>query len=139
MVWGFGVAPKEKPAPDQAKASNPSQVRASDFENEEAVVLNVPVQKESKPSINSVLPNELASGVDTKIRLFGSNFDFETRIVAASVSGDVDILAIEVVSGELIEAVLFVSPDFKTGEISLIAVNSDGARSTKQTLQVISE
>jgi serine/threonine protein kinase len=142
MVWGFGGAPKEKPTPKQeAEVSNPSQLRASEFENEEAVVLNVPGQKsmESKPSINSVLPKELAPGVDTKIRLFGNNFDPETRIVAASVSGDVDILAFEVTSEELIEAILFVSPDLTNGEVSLFVMNPDGARSTTQTLPVISQ
>jgi hypothetical protein len=139
MVWGFSSGTKGKPNPkSEAKASAPTQVRASEFENEDAVVLHVPNQKsmESKPSINSILPHELVSGVDTKIRLFGNNFNPETRIVAASVSGDVDILALQVVSGELIEAVLFVAPEFEKGEVSLFAMNPDGARSNKQILQV---
>jgi hypothetical protein len=71
--------------------------------------------------------------------LFGNNFDPETTIIVASISGDVDVLALEVVSGELIEAVLFVSPEFESGKISLIALNPDGSRSTKQTFEVVSE
>jgi hypothetical protein len=139
MVWGFGSGGKDKPPPkNEAKASSPSQVRPSAFENEEAVMLYIPDQKlESRPTINSVLPKELVSGVDTKIRLFGSNFSPDTRVVAASVAGDVDVLDLQIVSGELVEAVILVSPSIRSGEISLIAMNPDGARSKKQTLHVV--
>jgi hypothetical protein len=140
MTWGFSGSLEDKPPPKQkARASAPSQVRPSEFENEEAVLLHVPNKKPiaSKPSINSVLPKELVAGVDTKIRLFGNNFGPETRIVTASVSGDVDVLALQIVSEELIEVTLLVSPEIQNGEISLFAMNPDGARSMKQVLQVV--
>jgi serine/threonine protein kinase len=140
MIWGFSGSLEDKPPPKQkATATAPTQVRPSEFENEEAVLLHLPNKKPiaSKPSINSMLPKELVSGVDTKIRLFGSNFEPGTRIVTASVSGDVDILTLQIVSEELIEATLLVSPGIQNGEISLFALNPDGARSTRQVLQVV--
>jgi hypothetical protein len=140
MIWGFSDGLKDKPSPKQRASAVPTQTRPSEFENEGAVLLHVPSKAaiDSRPSINSVLPKEIVPGVDTKVRLFGANFDSETRIVTASVSGDVDILALQIVSKELIEATLFVSSEMQSGEVSLFALNPDGSRSAKQVLQVVS-
>jgi hypothetical protein len=140
MIWGFSDSLKDKPSPKQrATAPVLTQARPSEFENEGAVLLHVPVKApDSKPTISSVLPKELFPGVDTMIRLFGNNFDPETRIITASVSGDVDVLTLKIVSEELIEATLLVSPEMENAEVALFALNPDGARSRKQVLQVLS-
>jgi serine/threonine protein kinase len=140
LVWGFGdsldLTAKGKAAPPPS----PTKVRPSAFEDEEAVILHVPAQPPSQgqPSINSVHPKELVAGNPTRVRLFGSHFLPDSRIVSASTAGDVEVVAVKAVSGELIEATIQTSPQIESGELSLFVINPSGDRSESQTLTIVS-
>jgi hypothetical protein len=136
LAWGFGGLSSVGEDPHQG----PAKVRPSVFEDEEAVVLHVPAQTvgQEHPSINSVLPKDIVAGDATTVRLFGSNFLPDARILSASTAGDIELVAVKVVSGELIEATIRPSPQIRLGELSLFVMNSNGRRSSSQTLGIIS-
>jgi hypothetical protein len=139
LVWGFGPSLDLTPREKAAQPPRPTKVRPSAFEEEDAVILHVPTQLSSQgqPSINSVLPKELVAGDETKVRLFGSSFLPDSRILSASTAGDVEVVAVKVVSGELIEATIRPSPQIESGELSLFVMNPNGNRSASQTLSII--
>jgi hypothetical protein len=86
-----------------------------------------------------VYPRELVAGIETRVRLFGSQFQPDSQVVSASTAGDVEVVAVKVVSGELIEATLRPSSQILSGELSLFVMNPDGDRSATQTLSIVSD
>ena len=140
LAWGFGDSRDFTSSVGEDPHQSPAKVRPSMFEDEEAVVLHVPTQAASRahPSINSVLPKDLVAGDATTVRLFGSNFLPDTRVLSASTAGDIELVAVEIVSAELIEATIRPSPQIRLGELSLFVMNPNGRRSSSQTLGIIS-
>ena len=140
LAWGFGGSLDLTSSVGEDQHQSPAKVRPSLFEDEEAVVLHVPTKAASRerPSINSVLPKDLVAGEATTIRLFGNNFRPDTRVLPASTAGDIELVAVKVVSGELIEATIRPSSHIRLGELSLFVMNPNGGRSSSQTLGIIS-
>jgi serine/threonine protein kinase len=140
LAWGFGGSLDVGSSVGEARHQSPSKVRPSLFEDEEAVVVHVPTKAASveHPSINSVLPKDLVAGDATTVRLFGSNFLADTRVLPASTAGDIELVAVKVVSRELIEATIRPSPQIRWGELSLFVMNPNGGRSSSQTLGIVS-
>lgn len=139
LVWGFGGDRRDSTPSRKADTSRPSPVRPSMFEDEEAVILHVPSRPspEVTPSVNSVHPKRLVAGATNTVRLFGSNFAPNSRVLPASVAGDVELLSTSVVSDKLIEITLRPTPELLNREVYLLVVNPNGGRSAKHTLHVV--
>ena len=119
LFWGFTGSQDSKAAPVPSTINSPSKVRVSAFDDEDAVMLNVNPRNNadatSGPSINSALPKELSVGVETVLRVFGRDFVPGARLVLIKGSRGIDVLSVNVISDELIEATLRTPEDGPVG------------------------
>ncbi len=142
LVWGFKGSEDSKAAPVPSTSNSPSKVRVSGFDDEDAVMLNLPspndnAQAMSGPSINSALPKDLPAGVETVVRVFGRDFTPGAKLVLIRGSRGIDVLSVNVVSEELIETTLRTPEDGAGKQFTLTIINPEGQRSNPLQLTVV--
>ena len=122
-------------------SSNPSKVRVSAFDDEDAVIINVGPGNDAStvagPSLNSVLPKDLPAGVETVVRVFGRDFNPSARIVVIKGARGIDVLSVNVVSEELIETTLRTPDDGAGRQFSVTVLNPGGQRSNPLELTLV--
>jgi hypothetical protein len=142
LFWGFMTGGETKARTDSIDAPSPAtQVRTSPFENQDAVVLHVPTPDATSPStgpsLNSILPKDLPAGAETVVRIFGRDFSPEVEVTLIRGTRGIDVLAVQVLSEELLEATLRVPDDAVGRTIALTVTNPQGRRSNALELSVV--
>ena len=144
LFWGFMRGGESKAATVSTDAPRPSsQVRTSPFDDLDAVVLLVPTPDAATaaataPSLNSVIPKDLPAGAETVVRIFGRDFSSNADVTLIRGTRGIDVLAVQVLSEELLEATLRVSDDAVGRTIALTVTNPEGPRSNALELSVVS-
>jgi hypothetical protein len=90
------------------------------------------------PSVNSILPKESAPGEEITVRVFGSNFAPEARLITDGLVNEIEVLSAQPASATLIEATLNLTVEATDKEYSLTVVNPDGEQSLPINIRVIS-
>jgi hypothetical protein len=143
LFWGFmGGGESKTPTVSIDAPRPPSQVRTSPFDDPEAVVLHVPAPdgvsaKTAAPSLNSVIPKDLPAGAETVVRIFGRDISSEADVTLIRGTRGIEVLAVQVLSHELLEATLRVPDDAVGRTVALTVTNPDGPRSNPLELSVV--
>lgn len=142
----------------QVEAETNSKVRVSPFDDlENDVVIQVPQKKAPPPgrdanavrrqrqsaptlppSINNMFPNELPTGGEIAIQVFGSNFAPGASLLTDGAPGEVEIISARAMSPTLMEATLGLTGEATGKEFSLTAMNPNGEQSLPISFRVIS-
>jgi hypothetical protein len=85
-----------------------------------------------------VIPKDLPAGAETVVRIFGRDFSSNADVTLIRGTRGIDVLAVQVLSEELLEATLRVSDDAVGRTIALTVTNPEGPRSNALELSVVS-
>ena len=159
LVWTFSG---NLDFQSETEASS-SKVRVSPFDNiENDVVIQVPPKKAPAPSasppgrdanavrrqrqsgptlppsINNVFPNEIPTGGEIAVQVFGSNFAPRASLLTDGTPGEIEIISARAMSPTLIEATLRLTGEATGKEFSLTAMNPNGEQSLPVSFRVVS-